>query len=806
MDGFTMFQIHAEVGRARTPPTYEPPSDTYQPLPNGCIRLLKIKPGDSSAVIECETQIYPLNGGLVYTAISYEWGARPADRTIVLNGHPLRVRRNAWFLLSQLRQLGYDKTSNLLWIDLLCINQSDNGERTRQVALMPQIYKTAAKVTIWLGTIHRNGDRAMQALARPTSYWRAKNNLHTVWAKDEGTAIASLCKRGYWNRLWIFQELMLAQEVEVMCGSKTISWRLFRDFLLDFDSTTPGKRVIDKEAYQTARMSPALSFVRLTAHKPSEATLWNLMTGTQHLLCAEPRDKVYALLGVASAGHENISPDYSTPIPMLLNMLLRNHHQLQPPQSIEEVVKECEQLTKQLGINPDAIFILTGRDEHFTQPSEGEEARFPFRWPTCPITLWWVAYYGHSAVEALFWKRSVVNCDASLIDAAICGCEAAVQVLLWTGRVSVNVGDDKHRTPLYWAAKYRRVSVMKLLFDTGKVNANATDENGDTALHQAAAQGFIDVVDLLIGTDQIDINAKDALGETPLLQAARYGRVEIVQVLLNTGNVNLHAADNNGNTALYEAVARGHMEVAHLLISTDRIEINANHTQGRNAYQPASQPAFLQAARCGRVDVMIFLLETGTVDVNAANRYGNTALHGAAYEGREEAVRLLIGLHQSETTTSKNSYDDDNDRHHHQQSHHHHRLFRPERFGRHVVDIVGWSLLDHKNKVNVDLANHFNETPTQLAALNGHQEVVNLLRGVKRRRSSQPATATVRPPLPVTRVGRVGSGSESSSLHVVMSRPHSPLGLASTTTRNRADSAIWTAVKPDFKCFVDGNY
>ena len=38
-----------------------------------------------------------------------------------------------------------------LWVDALCINQDDQEERARQIAMMGDIYSHAANVIVWLG-------------------------------------------------------------------------------------------------------------------------------------------------------------------------------------------------------------------------------------------------------------------------------------------------------------------------------------------------------------------------------------------------------------------------------------------------------------------------------------------------------------------------------------------------------------------------------------------------------------------------------------------------------------------------------
>ncbi|KAK3485259.1 uncharacterized protein B0T23DRAFT_389984 [Neurospora hispaniola] len=52
-----------------------------------------------------------------------------------------------------------------LWIDQLCINQSDSDEKAVQVGLMSQIYSRAKQVLIWLGPAADGSDEVMDVLA-----------------------------------------------------------------------------------------------------------------------------------------------------------------------------------------------------------------------------------------------------------------------------------------------------------------------------------------------------------------------------------------------------------------------------------------------------------------------------------------------------------------------------------------------------------------------------------------------------------------------------------------------------------------
>jgi len=53
--------------------------------------------------------------------------------------------------MSDLLRLRLRDEPRLLWIDAVCINQTDNVEKTKQVMLMRKIYENAVSVLVRLG-------------------------------------------------------------------------------------------------------------------------------------------------------------------------------------------------------------------------------------------------------------------------------------------------------------------------------------------------------------------------------------------------------------------------------------------------------------------------------------------------------------------------------------------------------------------------------------------------------------------------------------------------------------------------------
>jgi hypothetical protein len=118
------------------------------------------------------------------------------------------------------------------WIDAICINQDSVLERNHQVQMMRQIYSNAESVSVWLGEADREltSDIAMDFLAtrsrivRDGEVW-PKQQKSFPWSKHQAESILDLCRMDYWSRVWIVQEMFLAEQLTICCGAKKVSWQ-----------------------------------------------------------------------------------------------------------------------------------------------------------------------------------------------------------------------------------------------------------------------------------------------------------------------------------------------------------------------------------------------------------------------------------------------------------------------------------------------------------------------------------------------------------------------------------------------------
>ncbi|KAI0378949.1 heterokaryon incompatibility protein-domain-containing protein [Hypomontagnella monticulosa] len=129
----------------------------------GGIRVLKILPG-TSRHIECCLVVRNLYNDDISEALSYVWGTGELTESISVDGKPFEITENLFRILRGLRR---PNTTREIWIDAICINQSDAQEKTDQVSLMKDIYSSAKSTVVWLSDGHTEDPRENQRQDQP---------------------------------------------------------------------------------------------------------------------------------------------------------------------------------------------------------------------------------------------------------------------------------------------------------------------------------------------------------------------------------------------------------------------------------------------------------------------------------------------------------------------------------------------------------------------------------------------------------------------------------------------------------------
>jgi hypothetical protein len=351
------------------PDDFTPPSAR---LEAGYVRYVCILPAlvdDSPGTIRCRTRITRSGHETVpYLALSYAWGDPTPKHAIFVDGERRLVAENLWQFLCEAKTKP-QQFSCWLWIDALSIDQSDAEERKQQVGIMSTIFRNAFEVIVWLGqecddsilamrvlslvvqpslrsvysrwgasrqgTIHR----AVYSTGNPHVTPSAMDEPYVVWTMDVPKAIVNLCQRPFWKRLWVFQELRHAKDIRLVCGQETITWTAFRNLW---------SVIVEHECFQddiSELLNNSLATRMMTLRmKPMDFSLWNLLKVTRSLDCADEHDRVYALLSVATEGHEDIEADYRASVSSLGHSVLRNKYAsaLRRPTSLDDVMMDCE--------------------------------------------------------------------------------------------------------------------------------------------------------------------------------------------------------------------------------------------------------------------------------------------------------------------------------------------------------------------------------------------------------------------------------------------------------------------------------
>jgi hypothetical protein len=240
--------------------------------------------------VHLEVRIFDLATAPPYRALTYTWGKPDPKFDVYLDGKAFEVRENLFAFLRKAKE----KTSPIhhIWIDQICIDQSNIKERNHQVGLMSDIYSSAAIVTIWLGgTIGPYCDGSMQG--SPYHTW---DYMQRSWDLQ---AIVNPLLDDYFTRLWIVQELLLASTIEVMIrGHAWILW----DWLA---------YTVLKQQDTLRFMGISQSTISLIRDRQIERayTLGLCIIRYSSNLCGDPRDKVYGFLGLIG-GSKELVVDY----------------------------------------------------------------------------------------------------------------------------------------------------------------------------------------------------------------------------------------------------------------------------------------------------------------------------------------------------------------------------------------------------------------------------------------------------------------------------------------------------------------
>ncbi|KAE9366699.1 HET-domain-containing protein [Stipitochalara longipes BDJ] len=336
------------------------------------IRILKLLPGRWSDIIQCQMSHVVLDENPDYAALSYVWGDPLLTHEILVNGILYSITTNLYLALRRLRRVD---AACIIWVDAVCINQADIEEKTQQVSIMGEIYKTSREVLIWLGD-------CTKPVALPSIVWHSDDrdsdklaeyfqtdlvNVHGVLRNDcsemtdvyaaliflrlivDGAHLYDLAffqrsgeyklqsitkweqamkglemilNSPWWNRVWVLQETVLPQRATIQFGNITFPWQMIAQATEQLAhhytfccSGHLNTRPFREEEILTGfrKVVDPIELLRNGRADGMRTSLSQLLSITLQRASTDSRDKVYALLSLVTNwyGREPIRPDYA---------------------------------------------------------------------------------------------------------------------------------------------------------------------------------------------------------------------------------------------------------------------------------------------------------------------------------------------------------------------------------------------------------------------------------------------------------------------------------------------------------------
>lgn len=287
--------------------------------------LLDGRPSELNTYISGSTRLDMPSCGYVpcqcYEALSYTWGGFAEGRTIDLHGEAYTISDNLFAALKRLRKLNAVRR---LWIDAICINQSDLAERAQQVRMMDMVYSRAAAVVVWLG------DTQLLDPEQDLPLGEADKEAKFAQLARYNEAVADIMSHTlpiWWDRSWIVQEVVKAHySPQVQLGAVEISWSDLKRSQLGSrllasrpERVSVGQALEWIEAMQRGGQSSILAHLGFSSGLSCSDERGKLMMTVYQVFntLADARticglDKVYSLLGMMTDQEaQSIEVDYS---------------------------------------------------------------------------------------------------------------------------------------------------------------------------------------------------------------------------------------------------------------------------------------------------------------------------------------------------------------------------------------------------------------------------------------------------------------------------------------------------------------
>jgi hypothetical protein len=309
------------------------------------IRLLTVQPGSDDDILSCTLATTCLHTPIPrhYETISYVCGDQTIKATINLHGSKVQVPATSEAALRCMRLKDRART---LWIDSVCINQTDIDERGHQVGLMYEIYTRGSHNCIYLGPDDcdmlkvigsmRAIQREMLAETRgyldfgkmlfgPSGSTKLSNIPFSIDIKQSG--LVEFFENPWFLRLWVVQEASLSCASTCYCGEHQLP--LTEILRVAAWLSHKWKHMPMITYAQTRGLLNAMSIFDSAdgtyGYHRRRNTMWDLLNTFDEFHTFDRKDQIYALVGLwqmytrTSKLPAALTPDCSLSVPKVFS-------------------------------------------------------------------------------------------------------------------------------------------------------------------------------------------------------------------------------------------------------------------------------------------------------------------------------------------------------------------------------------------------------------------------------------------------------------------------------------------------------
>ncbi|KIW16992.1 hypothetical protein PV08_04183 [Exophiala spinifera] len=301
-------------------------------------RVLELLHGKDDEPISCLLHLADWTQPPAYEALSYAWGDRKMSAAIKCHGKRLEVGRNLHTALAHLR---LPDRSRFLWVDCLCMNQTNIPERNQQVKQMRRIYAKATAVLTWLGpdSPDRLAKTATDAVRVISDFLCARLNIQIANLSTRSNVYQEILyenrralpppnecdfssgatwqalnwfySHSYFTRLWIIQEINASTNRIVHCGREKIEW--------DHVDLVAGYMIMDTAFSNNFGFSKTHCWwaATVTTERMRTPKNWlSMLYLASNFSCEDDRDMIYGLRGLMELPEPSeqaalLNPDYA---------------------------------------------------------------------------------------------------------------------------------------------------------------------------------------------------------------------------------------------------------------------------------------------------------------------------------------------------------------------------------------------------------------------------------------------------------------------------------------------------------------